>query len=462
MFALPVRTRALVAWPMLYGAAAVALLWVAAACLVYRPSGFRTPVLLPALGFAAGMAWLQALSWSPVANPALRVASTLVLVTSLVALPAWVGATGRAPGPAVAALLAAYLPAAYAVAVAGVASDRRGDAWRVLPRPARPAPAAARPARRRRPFRSAAEAQLWYEWGCHGLVVPMLVAPLPLFMLVATLTAPWERPDPRFFPVQLGLLLSLPTALAGSQGMTIARLSPFWVRSRGFMTFLAMRPMTSAALAAAKFRMAARSVLLTYALHLAAIALWVVAGGHAGDAADLWRTFLGRYPGWRAAAVLALGVVTVPALTWGWLTASFPVTLTGRRRFAEALTMAGVAGFSGLIAAAAWLAYHPAWLARLMVVVPWVVGAVAALKAVVAAWAFRACLRRGLMGPPAVLGTLAASLAFAACSVTLAALLLPSEGLPVARPAILLGVATFTPLARFALAPLALDWNRHR
>jgi hypothetical protein len=28
-------------------------------------------------------------------------------------------------------------------------------------------------------------------------------------------------------------------------------------------------------------------------------------------------------------------------------------------------------------------------------------------------------------------------------------------------PVALLGVATFLPLGQFALAPLALDWNRH-
>ena len=37
MFSLPVPTRTLVIWPMLYGSATVALLWVATACLVYRP-----------------------------------------------------------------------------------------------------------------------------------------------------------------------------------------------------------------------------------------------------------------------------------------------------------------------------------------------------------------------------------------------------------------------------------------
>ena len=37
MFSLPVPARTLVIWPMLYGSATVALLWVATAYLVYRP-----------------------------------------------------------------------------------------------------------------------------------------------------------------------------------------------------------------------------------------------------------------------------------------------------------------------------------------------------------------------------------------------------------------------------------------
>ena len=53
-------------------------------------------------------------------------------------------------------------------------------------------------------------------------------------------------------------------------------------------------------------------------------------------------------------------------------------------------------------------------------------------------------------------------LALVASAVGLAALTLPAWITPETRVAAMLGIAAFVPLARFALAPLALDWNRHR
>ena len=85
-----------------------------------------------------------------------------------------------------AALLAVAIVAAYPVALAGVASARRGDPWRAWPEWLKPWRAAARSGRR--PFRSAFEAQLWYEWRCHGLVLPVAVAGILLIVLF-----PWGR-----------------------------------------------------------------------------------------------------------------------------------------------------------------------------------------------------------------------------------------------------------------------------
>src|SRR5258708_1197132 len=63
MFALPVTTAALAGWPMLYGTAAMAILWFATRFLAVLPSGVRVPVILPALLAASLLAWTQALTW---------------------------------------------------------------------------------------------------------------------------------------------------------------------------------------------------------------------------------------------------------------------------------------------------------------------------------------------------------------------------------------------------------------
>src|SRR3989441_2177658 len=65
MFALPLRTAALVGWPMLYGTAAVAILWLVTALSARGPGGIELPLILPALVAAVFLAWTQALMWMP-------------------------------------------------------------------------------------------------------------------------------------------------------------------------------------------------------------------------------------------------------------------------------------------------------------------------------------------------------------------------------------------------------------
>ena len=72
MLTLPVRTRTLVFWPMLFASASGGLLWVGDALLIYRPAGYQLPVLVPALGLAGFMAWAQAVAWMPFRNFMLR------------------------------------------------------------------------------------------------------------------------------------------------------------------------------------------------------------------------------------------------------------------------------------------------------------------------------------------------------------------------------------------------------
>ncbi len=89
MLVLPVRTRTLVFWPMLYGSLGVVLLWLFTAVLVYGPSGDSAPLLLPCLALAALMAWIHALAWLPIPNYLLRLLVILVAVLALGFLPYW-------------------------------------------------------------------------------------------------------------------------------------------------------------------------------------------------------------------------------------------------------------------------------------------------------------------------------------------------------------------------------------
>src|SRR6266540_4075354 len=136
MFTLPVTNAALVGWPMLYGTAAMAILWLAA---------LDTVVLL-AIHFKAGEARMVA-------------------------------------------ILAPQVPLAYLVARFAVARARRGDVpdWRGvfawLGRIADVLPS------RRDHFSSPARAQTWFEWRQHGRSLPAWVGillPFELALLFVT------------------------------------------------------------------------------------------------------------------------------------------------------------------------------------------------------------------------------------------------------------------------------------
>ena len=112
MLALPVRTAALVGWPMLYGTAAVAILWLITALSARWPWEIELPLVWPALLAAVFLAWTQALMWMPYGLPGLR---------AIVAVP-WLGALDavallaihyKIREPVMVALLAPQLPLAY-------------------------------------------------------------------------------------------------------------------------------------------------------------------------------------------------------------------------------------------------------------------------------------------------------------------------------------------------------------
>ena len=78
LFTLPVTTAALAGWPMLYGAVAVAGLWLATALLALWPSGLHVPLIWPALLAVAFLAWIQALTWMPYGLRGLRVITVML------------------------------------------------------------------------------------------------------------------------------------------------------------------------------------------------------------------------------------------------------------------------------------------------------------------------------------------------------------------------------------------------
>ena len=181
-FTLPVGTRALVAVPVVWGAACMAALWLGWTCLVFRPltapGPMWTRIYLPELYLAAlalaGLSVFQAVTWGLALFTKTRIALLTLLLMVMVAF-AWapfervtgVDATAEPSWivwePRLVALLAGVWIGGMGAAFVGVRWERRGR-WQS----GRPGGTSWLPWRELAPqwvaFRSPFQAQLWMEW----------------------------------------------------------------------------------------------------------------------------------------------------------------------------------------------------------------------------------------------------------------------------------------------------------
>ena len=287
-----------------------------------------------------------------------------------------------------------------------------------------------------------------------------------LFVIWGILLLKQGRGTPQWLAIIFAILPIVVVTMIAATGTAFGRLRPFWEHTRGLVqsnTFIATRPMTTARLVAAKFRMAAESVLLNWMLAVAGTTFWLIVSDNIDNAAVLARDFFSRYPGGKGAAIIVLTCILLPALSWRLLTGALVPVLTGRRWVADGavglyLSFLAAAGGCGF-----WLAKsEPSQLARLYPMISILVAAIGLVKGAAALAGFRAALERGLLSWRNIGGILALWLVLTACGIALAMLIGPLSFLPVSLPILALCVASLVPLARFPLATLALDWNRHR
>jgi hypothetical protein len=457
-FTLPVRTLALAGWPMVYGAAAAALLWLVVAASLLRPwlglVGLRVPLWWPAVLAATYLAWVQALLWMPFGLPWLRGIVAVGLFAGLATVAQYAVIAGASEG-ALAALFAGLTAAGWAVGLVGVRRARRGDVpnWEGLFAPL----GRLRRRLRRQPFASAARAQAWFEWRRNGLSLPVGTA-----LLVPFLFLPLAFETHGAFPtanVVFGAL-GVPVFLAGLAGTTVSKGNP-WVKDYyGVSPFTATRPMSTAGLVAALLKTAARSTLTAWALVIAAALLALAVTGRLDEAAGWWRLGLRRYhPVELVAAVLA-GVVLLVVWTWKRLVDSLLLGLTGREWVIKGGLFGGVIATFGVWILGLTLLAHPETHATVQAVLPWLLAGLVLCRLLAAGWAVRAALRRGILTGRVVAVWATGWLLLALTLFSVAAWVVPAEWVSPFYLAV--GVVWCLPLAHLAAMPLALAWNRHR
>lgn len=452
-FALPITTNALVAWPMILGAAAIAVLWLATRLLAAWPADVEVPVFWPALLAASLLAWTQALTWMAYPLPGMRVVVIAIWLAIIDAI-VMVALHFNAREAVMLAILAPHVPLAYFVARFAVSRARRGDVpdWRAIPM------AIARVARietRLRPFPSPARAQMWFEWREHGRSLPWLVAlllPFELWMFFAF------RETPVIVYEILILVLFTPPLLAIFVAATVSKSGAS--DSYGVSPLIATRPLTNSSLIAAKLNVTVLSTVVAWLLVLIALPLalrlsgaWSIVAERGERVAEVMGT-----P--RAIGILVLGLALLMASTWKQLVQSLFIGMSGREWLAKG-SLFGTLFILAILFPLGHLTFSRAdWIARLWLAFPWILAALVAVKISLAVWVAKRLRESGVVSDRilvagaalwcALVFALYVSLAWIGSSLLFRTYFL-------ALVAILL-----VPLARLSAAPLALEWNRHR
>jgi hypothetical protein len=455
MFSLPVRSAALVGWPMLYGTGAVAILWLITALSARWPWGIELPLVWPALLAAVFLAWTQALMWMPYGLPGLRAIVTVPWLATLDAV-ALLAIHYRVPEQMMVAFLAPQLPLAWVTACSAVARARRGEVpdWRGMV--ARPGINAVLTSRRDH-FASPARAQAWFEWQRHGRSLPALVALLLPFELALL----WLAKDaPAFVFEILFLALITPPFMAACTAWTVSRPNPQMRDSYGVPPFIATRPLTSAELIAAKLKMAMCSTLAAWLVVLVATPLALEWSGTWSVVTERVRRMNDAIGTTRGAIVVLLILAGFIVATWKQLVQSLHIGLTGRAWIVKGSVLLTLTLLILLGPIVEWIIDSQSVQRALWDALPLILAGLVAIKMSTAAWIATRLDRGRLLGDRAlVLG----AACWSAAVLALYGVLVWFFSTPFVAHYLLALIAILAvPLARVSAAPLALAWNRHR
>jgi hypothetical protein len=469
MLVLPLRTRALVGWPMLYGAVLNCILWMLLASLVLIPAKIPLPLLLPAAILMAVTAWIQAISWSPFPSPFVRIPVLLLAIFPTAALGSWRAFDPSSPHVywlATAGSLA-WMLAAYGFGVTGLSRARKGNAWYwsgwhalSLRRAWLSGNLKSRPA-----FRSPAAAALWFECrrGILFLPVTFAMVVIPLLVEVSLQALGLERSEGLMLgplgvvppaALLIGALVFTAFVFSALAGANMAK-PDLWSKEE-LTTFFAARPATTGQIVARKMKAAAVSAAIGWAMVVSVIAVWIILESSSLNPHKSQVYQWLREASQEEIALALVAAIALWPLMWRAMTVAMFPSMIGRKWISTALGFAlGLAVFAmpGLVG---WVFKDLERRERFVTYLPWMLAAFVVLKLTTAAVIGLSLDRLGLLtrrdlARAAALWLSVTALVFATISFFTA------WSWYTAAAAILI-----VPMARIGAAPLALHWNRCR
>jgi hypothetical protein len=454
MLTLPVSTAALAGWPMLYGCVSMTLLWLAMRIACIFPSGSEVPKYWPALFAASLLAWTQALTWMPYPLRGMRIAISIGLLVSI-DIVVFTALETRAGESTMLLLLAPFVPLAYVAAYSAVGRARRGDGahWGAAERFA---PAFTRSAARR-DFRSAARAQLWFEWRQYGRSLPLLVAiVLPVGLCLLFL---FREAAVIVVEIVVASLL-IPPFMAIFVAATAGKSSSNASESYGITPFLATRPVEDRALVVAKWQAALLSTLAAWAIVAVAVPVALLWSDATEPIIDIARDVGGALGRPRAILLGLLILAGLVGSTWKQLVQGLYIAMSGRDWAVKGMVFATLVLVTAGFLALGWILDSRDRIVVAWNAIPWLMAAFVALKLVLAMRVMQRGVERGLFTrTQLIFGAIVWDVCVLAVYGVLA-LILPD--ILVRRTFLLLVAMLVVPFVRLAAAPLAVARNRHR
>jgi hypothetical protein len=452
MLALPVTTAALAGLPMLYGAIAMAMLWIGVRLLVLWPFDVSVPMIWPALLAASLLAWTQVLTWMPYPLRGLRVVITVLWLAAIDTV-VMVALNFKASEGVMLAILAPHVPLAYLAARSAVARARRGDVSDWQGRFA----GAGRIARPRKHFPSPARAQLWFEWRQYGRSLPWLIAILLPFELA--MFFPFSNTPELIFELLL-LVAFTPPFMAAFVAATTARSGATTSDAHGLTPFIATRPLTNGSLIAAKMKAMLWSTLAAWTLVLIATPLALKFSGAAPVVIERVHRLVEVMGMPRAMTMLLMGIAALLASTWKQLVQSLFIGMSGREWVIKASVFAALTFLAIVLPLAVWISRSKYAIALLWNNLGSIAAVLVCIKLTAAVWiAMRLHDRRLLSDRTLIISAVCWDVTVFALYGVLA-WIVPFE--LIGKNVLALIAILEVPLARIAAAPLALAWNRHR
>jgi hypothetical protein len=467
LFTHPVRSSVLVAWPMLYGMATIALMMFWLQWIVYPPIAgdfFRWWILAPMLFLAATLAAFQAICWTIVRFPLLRIAIAVFGLPFFVMSETFPRVYPGLPPTSFDISLHAceIIFVAYVAAVVGVGYDRRGGRFHLGILWETVAPRWARVLGNGQPFPSSRAAQRWLEVRRHAWLVWLLG--VSLFVggyLAATLRVP-SVDDPYAInaivlaPVFLSLIALFP-------GFGMGKTS-FWARDLRLSSFIATRPVSSYALARAKFDAVAYYSVRVWLYVLLLTVVMVVAFDKTRTVMRMISVLFPHQPAWKFGVMAPVAVAGFVGLVWFQFVAGTCLSVSGREWLLNGAVLLSVAAGVALASVARWLgdfvvgqpgiSLNDSVPFNSVIAALWSVGVALMLVKLTTLVAVLWLCWHGRTGVVVL-----AWLATAACLLIPLYALVPA-GIP--HSLVALYVILALPINRPLLLPAAIEWNRHR